>query len=395
LAAKYAKDTKSDFSDAENSPQKAQEAQKGSVGRPGGTEMSGKHGHKPFEGHMHDYLAHIKAVEEDLEYYRAKRFEPRIFYLLRRGGVTFYDLLKVRSTLKRKDHFFKIAKPQGQNIEARVRYLEEWLDEYVKGIALVSARTVEGMDMVTEDNRKERGDYDDFFKIKKKEHQGNLEERMINVEQDLNDYQELLEVFVQALIKRGWATREDLAERWKQLHEELPWAGGVIVAKAWTDPEFKQALLTTGREALREMGVHQGKVGKLVVVENTDIVHNVIVCTLCSCYPYDILGDTPWWYKHESYRTNIVQNPRACVKEMFQLEIPTSKELQVWDSTSDVRYFVLPQRPEGTEGMSEEELAKLVTVDSLIGAGYALEPAAQKEAEKLGATPEAPRVRPD
>jgi len=357
--------------------------------------MSGHHGHKPFEGHMHDYLSHIQAVEEDLEYYRAKRFEPRIFYLLRRGVVTFYDLLKVRSALKKKDHFFKIAKPQGKNIEARVRHLEEWLDEYVKGIALVSARTVEGMDMVTEDNRKERGDYDDFFKIKKKEHHGNLEERMANVEQDLRDYQELLEVFVQALIKRGWATREDLAQRWKQLHEERPWAGGVIVAKAWSDPQFKQALLSTGREALREMGVHQGKVGKLVVVENTDKIHNLVVCTLCSCYPYDILGDTPWWYKHESYRFNIVQQPRACVKEMFGFEIPANKEVQVYDSTSDVRYFVLPQRPAGTKGMSEQELAKLVTVDSLIGAGYALEPEQQKEAERLGATAEAPRVRPD
>ena len=231
-------------------------------------------------------------------------------------------MLKARAALKRKNQFFKPRKPEGKNIEARVRYLEEWLDEYVKGIALVSARAVEAMDMVTEDNRKERGDYDDFFKIKKKEHHGTLEERMVNLEQDLKDYQELLEVFVQALIKRGWSTREELEQRWKQLHEERPWAGGVIVAKAWTDPEFKQALLSTGREALREMGVHQGKVGKLVVVENTDKVHNVIVCTLCSCYPYDILGDTPWWYKHESYRTKIVQNPRACVKEMFELELP-------------------------------------------------------------------------
>jgi nitrile hydratase len=357
--------------------------------------MSGKHGHKPFEGHMHDYEAHIKAVEEDLEYYRAKRFEPRIFYLIRRGVVTFYDLLKVRSALKKKDNFFKVNKPQGKNIEARVRYLEEWLDEYVKGIALVSARTVEGMDMVTEDNRKERGDYDDFFKIKKKEHHGTLDARMVNLEQDLTDYQELLEVFVQALIKRGWATREDLEQRWRQLHEERPWAGGVIVAKAWTDPAFKQALLTTGREALREMGVHQGKVGKLVVVENTEKVHNLIVCTLCSCYPYDILGDTPWWYKHESYRTNVVQNPRACAKEMFQLDLPADKEVQVWDSTSDVRYFVLPQRPVGTEGMSEEELAKLVTVDSLIGAGYALEPSQLREREAAHVEAEMPRVRPD
>ena len=143
------------------------------------------------------------------------------------------------------------------------------------------------------------------------------------------------------------------------------------------------------------MGVHQGKVGKLVVVENTDKVHNVIVCTLCSCYPYDILGDTPWWYKHESYRTNIVQNPRACIKDMFELNIPAGKEVQVYDSTSDVRYFVLPQRPAGTEGMAEEELAKLVTVDSLIGAGYALEPNQLREIERDGFTAEAPRVRPD
>ena len=345
---------------------------------------------------MHDYMAHIKAVEEDLEYYRAKRFEPRVIYLLRRGVVTFYDLLKVRATLKKKDHFFTMPKPQGHNIEARVRHLEEWLDEYVKGIALVSARTVEGMDMVTEDNRKERGDYDDFFKIKKKEHHGaSLDERIANLKQDLTDYSELLEVFVQALIQRGWAARAELEQRWKQLHEERPWAGGVIVAKAWTDREFKQALLSTGREALREMGVHQGKVGKLVVVENTDKVHNVIVCTLCSCYPYDILGDTPWWYKHESYRTKIVQNPRACVKEMFHLDIPAGKEVRVWDSTSDVRYFVLPQRPAGTEQMSEEELAKMVTVDSLIGAGYALEPEQLRQREAAHVEVEMPRVRPD
>ena len=197
------------------------------------------------------------------------------------------------------------------------------------------------------------------------------------------------------MIKRGWATRAELEQRWKQLHEERPWAGGVIVAKAWGDPEFKRALLTTGREALREMGVHQRKVGKLVVVENSDKVHNVIVCTLCSCYPYDILGDTPWWYKHESYRSNIVQNPRQCIKDMFSLEIPPEKEVRVWDSTSDVRYFVLPQRPADTEGMSEAELAKLVTVDSLIGAAYALEAAQLREREAAHVEPEMPRVRPD
>jgi nitrile hydratase len=360
-----------------------------------GGDMTAKHDHKAFEGHMHDFEAHIRAVEEDLEYYRTKRLEPRIIYLIRRGVVTFYDLLKARAGLKRPNQFFTLPKPLGKNTEARVRRLEEWLDEYVKGIALVSSRNVEGMDMVIEDNRKERGDYDDFFRIKKKEHHGTLEERMLNVEQDLKDYQELLEVFVQALISRGWSTRQELEQRWKQLHEERPWAGGVIVAKAWTDPGFKQALLTSGREALRELGVHQGKVGKLVVVENTDTVHNLVVCTLCSCYPYDILGDTPWWYKHDIYKTRIVQNPRAVVKEMFGLEIGPETEVQVHDSTSDVRYFVLPQRPKGTEGMSESELAKLVTVDSLIGAGEVLEPAHLRETERPFVAPETPRVRAD
>jgi hypothetical protein len=157
--------------------------------------MSGTHEHKPFEGHMHDFEAHIRAVEEDLEYYRAKRLEPRIIYLIRRNVVSFYNLLKARKALKRRNQFFRSKKPLGKNIEARVRYLEEWLDDYVKGIALVSARAVEAMDMVTEDNRKERGDYDEFFRITKKEHKGTLEERMVNLEQDLKDYQELLEVF--------------------------------------------------------------------------------------------------------------------------------------------------------------------------------------------------------
>jgi nitrile hydratase len=357
--------------------------------------MPETHAHKPFEGHMHDFAAHIRAVEEDLEYYRTKRLEPRIIYLIRRGVVTFYDLLKARAGLAGTQPFLTPPKPQGENTEARVRHLEEWLDEYVKGIALVSSRAVEGMDMVIEDNRKERGDYDDFFKIKKKAHEGTLEQRMLNLEQDLRDYQELLEVFVQALINRGWSTRDELEQRWNQLHEQRPWAGGIIVAKAWTDPSFKQALLTTGREALRDLDVHQGKVGKLVVVENTDAVHNVVVCTLCSCYPYDILGDTPWWYKHDIYKARIVQNPRAVLKEMFGLEIPGHREVQVYDSTSDVRYFVLPQRPSGTEGMSEGELAKLVTVDSLIGAGEALQPARLSEAESSAATLETPRVRPD
>ena len=152
--------------------------------------------------------------------------------------------------------------------------------------------------------------------------------------------------------------------------------------------------MATGREALREMGVHQGKVGKLVVVENTDKVHNVIVCTLCSCYPYDILGDTPWWYKHESYRTNIVQNPRACIKEMFSWNSRRKRSPSLGQHVRRALFRFAPA-PAGTEGMSEEELAKLVTVESLIGAGYALEPSQLREREAAHVEPEMPRVRPD
>ena len=123
--------------------------------------------------------------------------------------------------------------------------------------------------------------------------------------------------------------------------------------------------------------------GKLGVVENTESVHNVVVCTLCSCYPHDLLGDTPWWYKHDIYKKRIIADPRGTLEEMFRLKIPSSIEVRVHDSTSDVRYMVLPRRPSDTNGMKEEELAKLVTVDSLIGAGEPLHPSRLAEAKEF------------
>jgi len=350
---------------------------------------------KQVLGHMHDFEAHVRAVEEDLEYYRTKRFEPRIIYLVRRGVVTFTDLLKAHASRKRSSQFFKVSRKPNSNIEVRVRALEEELDDYVKGIALVSSRSVEGMDMVIEDNRKERGDYDEFFRIAKKEHKGSLEERIENLGQDLSDYRMLLEAFIEALIQRGWVSREELVQRWQLLHEQKEWNGGIIVARAWTDPTFKANLMATGRDAVRELGIHQGKVGKLVVRENTESVHNVVVCTLCSCYPYDLLGDTPWWYKHDIYKKRIVKNPRATLELMFRLKVPSEMEIQVHDSTSDIRYMVLPRRPKGSEGLSEAELAKLVTVDSLIGAGEPLDPSRLKEAGTTEVFPQVPRARAD
>ena len=129
----------------------------------------------------------------------------------------------------------------------------------------------------------------------------------------------------------------------------------------------KQRLLETGREAVRELDIPPGRLGKLGVAENTDEVHNIVVCTLCSCYPHDLLGDPPWWYRTDEYKQRIVQDPRQTIGDMFGLEIDPERKVVVHDSTSDVRWMVLPRRPEGTEGMTEEELAELITIDSMVG----------------------------
>ncbi len=323
--------------------------------------------------HMHDYEAHVRAVEEDLEYYRTKRFEPRVFYFSRRGVITLYDILKAKSALDSK------AKPSGRNdegdkgIETRIRALEDALDDYVKGIGLVSSDAIKGISTVIEDTRKERGDYDEFFRIKKKEHCSSLDERIERLEEDLRDYKMLLDAFMYALIQRGLVSEDELNRRREKLYAQGVWNGARIAARAWVDPEFKADLKTKGREAVRELGIPPGRLGKLGVVENTEWVHNVVVCTLCSCYPHDLLGDTPWWYKHNSYKKRIIENPRATLEEMFGLKIPPNMEIRVHDSTSDVRYMVLPRRPAGTENMSEEELQKLITVDSLIGTAEPLQ----------------------
>lgn len=139
-----------------------------------------------------------------------------------------------------------------------------------------------------------------------------------------------------------------------------------MVARAWTDAAYKSRLLENGSEAIAELGF-QGRAGiDMVVLENTSEVHNVVVCTLCSCYPWPVLGLPPSWYKSYAYRSRVVREPRAVLSE-FGLELPESVEIRVWDSNSDVRYMVLPERPAGTAHLPEAELAKLVTRDSMIG----------------------------
>jgi nitrile hydratase len=145
-----------------------------------------------------------------------------------------------------------------------------------------------------------------------------------------------------------------------------PHIGARIVARAWTDPEFRQALLTDASKAAAPFG-YQGKIGDhLVVVENTPKRHNMVVCTLCSCYPWDVLGLPPVWYKSFAYRSRAVKEPRAVLAE-FGVTVPSDTAIHVWDSTAEVRYMVLPERPSGTEGWTEEQLAALVTRDSMVG----------------------------
>ena len=139
-----------------------------------------------------------------------------------------------------------------------------------------------------------------------------------------------------------------------------------MIARAWTDPEYKARLLADGTAAIAELGYGGMQGEHMVVVENTPDVHNVVVCTLCSCYPRMLLGLPPDWYKSRNYRSRVVREPRAVLKE-FGLELPESVVVRIHDSTADMRYMVLPKRPDGTDGMDEEALAALVTRDCMIG----------------------------
>ncbi len=149
-------------------------------------------------------------------------------------------------------------------------------------------------------------------------------------------------------------------------HKIGPRNGARIVARAWVDPAYKQRLLTNGSAAIAELG-YGGQQGEhMVVVENTPKVHNLVVCTLCSCYPWPVLGLPPVWYKSAPYRSRAVIDPRGVLRE-FGLELPENAEVRVWDSTAELRYLVLPERPAGSEGLSEEVLAALVTRDAMVG----------------------------
>jgi nitrile hydratase len=162
------------------------------------------------------------------------------------------------------------------------------------------------------------------------------------------------------------AAIEALVETYE--HKVGPRNGAQVVARAWSDPAYKARLLTDATAAIAELGFSGVQGEDMVVVENTPEVHNMVVCTLCSCYPWPTLGLPPIWYKSAPYRSRSVMDPRGVLAE-FGVPVPTEKEVRVWDSNAELRYLVLPERPTGTEGWTEAQLAELVTRDSMIGTG--------------------------
>jgi nitrile hydratase len=178
----------------------------------------------------------------------------------------------------------------------------------------------------------------------------------------------------QLLIEKGAFSREDVRERIDWLVSRSPADGARLVARAWVDPGFKQRLLADARSAALELRLDPGPSPVVVAVENTDDVHHMVVCTLCSCYPRALLGPPPAWYKSFPYRSRAVSDPRGVLDE-FGVELGDDVELRVLDSTADIRYLVMPRRPAGTEGMSEDELAALITRDSMIGVAQPAAPA--------------------
>ena len=196
---------------------------------------------------------------------------------------------------------------------------------------------------------------------------------------DNTEYYSLRAQAMQALlIEKGVCTLGDILTMADQIDARSPEDGAKILAHAWVDPEYKKRLLADAESAFLELGYDLPETSpKITVVENTDEVHNMAVCTLCSCFPRAIIGRPPAWYKGLAYRSKVVVDPRGVLEE-FGTELDDAIQVRVIDSSADYRYLILPKRPTGTEGMTEEQLAKLITQESMIGVGLALSPEAVK-----------------
>lgn len=179
------------------------------------------------------------------------------------------------------------------------------------------------------------------------------------------------------LIEKGIITLDELRRMREEDQSRNIMLGARVVARAWVDPEFKKRLLANAKEAAKELGIQvEGTTDEcdIVAYEQTDEVHWVVVCTLCSCYPRPLLGQPPHWYKSTAYRNRVVVDPRGLLQEEFGTVVPEETEVRVIDSTADTRFIIIPKRPPGTEGMSEEELAELVTCESVVGTAHAKTP---------------------
>ena len=185
----------------------------------------------------------------------------------------------------------------------------------------------------------------------------------------LTDVQLRVRALESLLVEKGAVNPETLDAIIDHFENKVgPHIGAGIVARAWTDPGFKARLLEDASGTMAELGYTGFEGSHMVVVENTGKIHNLVVCTLCSCYPWPVLGLPPNWYKSTPYRARAVRDPRGLLKE-FGLELAEDTEVRVWDSNAEIRYLVLPRRPDGTEAMSEEELQELITRDSMVGTG--------------------------
>jgi nitrile hydratase subunit alpha len=191
---------------------------------------------------------------------------------------------------------------------------------------------------------------------------------------ELTETQRRVRALESILVEKGYVDPVALDELVETYETKVgPHNGARVVAKAWADPEYRAWLFSDSGAAIESLG-YGGRQGEnIVALENTPSVHNMVVCTLCSCYPWPVLGLPPVWYKSAPYRSRAVSDPRGVLRD-FGVELPAETELRVWDSTAEIRYLVVPMRPEGTEGWSEEDLAALVTRDSMIGTGLAARP---------------------
>ena len=189
-------------------------------------------------------------------------------------------------------------------------------------------------------------------------------------------WEQRTKALVQLLVDQGVLTADDVRRGIERIEQTTPMLGARIVARAWTDPAFKARLLRDAKAACAELGIDTSAINHLTVFENTERVHHVVTCTLCSCYPRPLLGEPPFWYKSTAYRNRVVVTPRKVLAEDFGTQVPDHVELRVIDSTADSRYLIMPRRPAGTEGWSEDDLIKLITRDSMVGVSHAL-PAAE------------------